>query len=271
VLVAMFVVLAGLVLEATLGARLLMTRARDYRAWAWGALPALFLAALILMWLLSQRSDDFKRRFPTGWVRVAFALPLTGAMLAAALVAAPPGWIALGGWLVGRPVHDVPARVVARQALLRRSRLCQAVERLLQVLDHGARRRLVPLGQPRSMPTDWAHSMNGVPPCGLPKISSSVGRSVLPTLAAPAAWSMRANTVRPRSLAAASKRSSVAFALCGLLTAITPPAARAGMTRRAAAARAASRRRIRLSRVMVQRTATGAPIEPVAPATGTGL
>jgi hypothetical protein len=125
VLVAMFVVLAGLVLEATLGERFLMTRARDYRAWAWGALPALFLAALILMWLLSQRSDDFKRRFPTGWVRVAFALPLTGAMLAAALVAAPPGWIALGGWLVGERVHDVPARVVEVHGPKDRGRGCR--------------------------------------------------------------------------------------------------------------------------------------------------
>jgi hypothetical protein len=39
----------------------------------------------------------------------------------------------------------------------------------------------------RSIAMLWLHSINGVPTLGLPKITSSVGRNSLPTLAAPAA------------------------------------------------------------------------------------
>ena len=49
----------------------------------------------------------------------------------------------------------------------------------------------------RSIPTVWTDCMSGVPPRALPKIISSVGRNFSPTSAAPAAWSIRANTFIP--------------------------------------------------------------------------
>src|SRR6266542_3999754 len=69
--------------------------------------------------------------------------------------------------------------------------------------------------------------MNGVPPWGLPKMRTSVGRSILPIFAAPAAWSMRAKTFSPRCLALSSNRFMVSLAAKGLLIAMKPSAPKA--------------------------------------------
>src|SRR6266849_2437754 len=58
-------------------------------------------------------------------------------------------------------------------------------------------------------------------------MSTSVGRSVLPIFAAPAAWSIRAKTVSPRCLAFSSNRFIVSLAAKGLLIATRPSAPRA--------------------------------------------
>jgi hypothetical protein len=49
----------------------------------------------------------------------------------------------------------------------------------------------------RSMPIVWAACISGVPPLALPNFCRSVGRNGNPTAAAPVAWSIPANTVRP--------------------------------------------------------------------------
>jgi hypothetical protein len=61
----------------------------------------------------------------------------------------------------------------------------------LGIVAQGEKFRIV-VGKPdpfcgRSIAMLWLHSINGVPTLGLPKITSSVGRNSLPTLAAPAA------------------------------------------------------------------------------------
>src|SRR5450759_2737682 len=58
------------------------------------------------------------------------------------------------------------------------------------------------------MPVVCAACINGVPAAGLPKTTSVVGRSESLTLAAPAAWSMRAKIVTPISSSVVMNRSS---------------------------------------------------------------
>src|SRR5262249_24509212 len=64
----------------------------------------------------------------------------------------------------------------------------------------------------RSMPDDCRSCISAVPPCGLPKITSSVGRNCNPTEAAPAAWSTRAKTVSFRLVSTESSLSTVSGA-----------------------------------------------------------
>src|SRR5262245_210416 len=77
----------------------------------------------------------------------------------------------------------------------------------------------------RSMPIVCIACMSGVPPLALPKIRSWVGRSDIPTSAAPAAWSMRAETVIPFGLTAASSLFIVSFGPWLLAIVINPAAA----------------------------------------------
>src|SRR5690554_7973048 len=75
------------------------------------------------------------------------------------------------------------------------------------------------------MPSVCTHCIKGVPPCGLPKTSTSVGRNALPTLSAPALWSTRAKIFKPLLATISSNLSIVALVVCGLLTLIRPSAA----------------------------------------------
>ena len=61
----------------------------------------------------------------------------------------------------------------------------------------------------RSMPMVCPACMSRVPAAGSPKISSSVGRSGMPTAAAAAPWSIRAKTAMPLFFSMTSKRSMV--------------------------------------------------------------
>ena len=71
----------------------------------------------------------------------------------------------------------------------------------------------------------WAACISGVPALALPKIKSSVGRSESPAPTAPAAWSIRANTVMPRAFTAASSRSMVSFGPWLLRSVVNPSTA----------------------------------------------
>src|ERR1700747_1559217 len=66
---------------------------------------------------------------------------------------------------------------------------------------------------------DW---ISGVPPSRLPKIKGSVGRRVIPTSAAPAAWSIWAKTVMPFALTPVSSRCMVSFGVYWLWIVISP-------------------------------------------------
>ena len=72
------------------------------------------------------------------------------------------------------------------------------------------------------MPVDWFACISAVPAFALPKISNSVGRRVSPACTAPAAWSMRANTVPPLAVTAAARRSIVTLTLCLLTMTVRP-------------------------------------------------
>jgi len=61
----------------------------------------------------------------------------------------------------------------------------------------------------RSIPTVWSACIKGVPPRAFPKMTSAVGANVSPAFAAPAAWSMRANSSIPLLRIPASSRSIV--------------------------------------------------------------
>jgi hypothetical protein len=74
----------------------------------------------------------------------------------------------------------------------------------------------------RSMPLVCLACMSGVPAFGLPKISTSVGRTDMPADAAPAPWSMRPKMLTRLSLRLASRLSIVAFTELWLRMVIKP-------------------------------------------------
>src|SRR5258708_7199556 len=61
----------------------------------------------------------------------------------------------------------------------------------------------------RSIASEGAAIIRGVPPLGLPKISSFVGRIFIPTFSASPLWSIKANTCTPRSARTDSSRFTV--------------------------------------------------------------
>ena len=74
----------------------------------------------------------------------------------------------------------------------------------------------------KSIPIVWLDCISGVPAFGLPKISSSVGRSGIATETAAAAWSIRAKIVMSLALRSASSRSRVSLTEYLLATVISP-------------------------------------------------
>jgi hypothetical protein len=72
------------------------------------------------------------------------------------------------------------------------------------------------------MPVVWTACISGVPTSGLPNTISSVGRSAIPTAAAPAEWLMRAITVIPRAVSSATSRAAVSCGSCLLARIVSP-------------------------------------------------
>ena len=148
-------------------------------------------------------------------------------------------WLGGGGSLVDGITQVSPRNIRVRRFHSARSR---------STCCGGARRCRAPSGTPRDRPRSRGaarvfpdeslqrqvdadgliglHEWRSRP--GIPKISSSVGRSDIPTDAAPAAWSMRAKTVTALARSAASRRSVVtrnelSFRRLTRPVAVTPP------------------------------------------------
>lgn len=114
VIVLLAGLLAGVLLELSIGEVFLFSRSKDYFA----AAPWVFLGLLLpLGWALAGRTArrELELRYPTWAVRWLLVYPLSVAVSAGAIIVAPLGWAALAGWALGAPAV-AEARVVSVDA-----------------------------------------------------------------------------------------------------------------------------------------------------------
>lgn len=93
ILLAFALVLGGALLKITVGSRFVFFYAERYTSIGWWAFAMLFLVIAVAMF--NERVKAHLRlRYPTWWVRWLLIYPLSVAIMAAAAVMAPLGWIA---------------------------------------------------------------------------------------------------------------------------------------------------------------------------------
>jgi hypothetical protein len=113
VLIAVVAVVAGSVLELTIGQQFVFSAANQYRAMVPWLL--VFLApAFAWAWFVLERANrDMAGRYPTWWVRWLFVYPLVVALSSAMVAISPLGWFAVYGRLWGTPTEGVKAKMLA--------------------------------------------------------------------------------------------------------------------------------------------------------------
>ncbi len=101
-----------MLLELSVGSHFIFFRAAGYKKVAWWIF--LGLLPLIAGRMLSERTRSHMRlRYPTWWVRRLLLYPLTAAVVSAATVTAPLGWIAAHAWAMGTDTEPLPGRLVS--------------------------------------------------------------------------------------------------------------------------------------------------------------
>lgn len=100
------VVFIGAMLEATLGQGFIFSLANEYRTVApWIFALLLPFVAIGLLWL-RKNGVKLHNRVQTKWLFWPVIFPLMVGLSSAAVVGAPLGWLALGGWAIGVETNE---------------------------------------------------------------------------------------------------------------------------------------------------------------------
>lgn len=119
------VVFLGFIFEVTVGRTFVFAQANSYRS----SLPW-FLALLVplfgcLWYAYEQTTFAFGKAKLTWWVRWLFVFPFVTTVMSLLTILAPLGWLAAYGFLLGKPVQDVRAKLISVDEPRSTKRGCQ--------------------------------------------------------------------------------------------------------------------------------------------------
>jgi hypothetical protein len=129
--VVLAIIVAGAVLEMTIGRGFIFAGANEYRS----AMPWIFVVLLpvfaFLLFVINRANRSYQQdRFPTWWVRTLVVFPLTVVLCSGVVLIAPLGWAALFGIALGTSTDTLEGRVLIVGRISTSSKGCRQTDKI---------------------------------------------------------------------------------------------------------------------------------------------